>query len=104
MGLYMSGMVWCCGLSEGLCAEGALVGDALRELPAARSRDSSPRPIIDRSPEKRWTRRVPPLCRLLLTSPRLRNPTTHPSLTAHINSRGCHCLSLTTSLRQDTLV
>ena len=32
-----------------------MVGDALRELPAARSRDSYPRPIIDRSPEKRRT-------------------------------------------------
>lgn len=35
---------------------GWLVGDALRELPAARSRDSYPRPIIDRSPEERRTR------------------------------------------------
>lgn len=34
---------------------GWLVGDALRELPAARSRDSYPRPIIDRSPEERRT-------------------------------------------------
>lgn len=34
---------------------GWLVGDALRELPAAGSRDSYPRPIIDRSLEKRRT-------------------------------------------------
>ncbi|KZC08295.1 hypothetical protein WN55_09199 [Dufourea novaeangliae] len=74
---------WCCGVSRGRSkAEGRgrgweglrrrrvapvegrkveeggsgwLVGDALRELPAARSRDSYPRPIIDRSPEKRRT-------------------------------------------------
>ncbi|KOC63439.1 hypothetical protein WH47_01929 [Habropoda laboriosa] len=65
---------WCCGVSRGwprrrdadskdgdrrgrrMAKEvGWLVGDALRELPAARSRDSYPRPIIDRSPEKRRT-------------------------------------------------
>lgn len=67
---------WCCGVSRGWSKRrgaggrlegreggqggggglsGWLVGDALRELPAARSRDSYPRPIIDRSPEKRRT-------------------------------------------------
>ncbi|EZA50453.1 hypothetical protein X777_10646 [Ooceraea biroi] len=51
----------CCGVSESRGAGGGggwsgwLVGDALRELPAARSRDSYPRPIIDRSPEERRT-------------------------------------------------
>ncbi|KYN42173.1 hypothetical protein ALC56_03311 [Trachymyrmex septentrionalis] len=70
---------WCCGVSRGAQEDdggsrriqgiggeprqkgggegwsGWLVGDALRELPAARSRDSYPRPIIDRSPEERRT-------------------------------------------------
>lgn len=69
---------WCCGVSGGYRDGGGrrrqsedtgdrvesrgvggwsgwLVGDALRELPAARSRDSYPRPIIDRSPEERRT-------------------------------------------------
>lgn len=47
--------------------EGArLVGDALRELPAVRSRDTNPRPIIDRSREERRSAKREAACRFAI--------------------------------------
>lgn len=67
-------------------SKGCLVGDALRELPVARSRDSSPWPIIDRSPEKRWTCCVPHCLQytLLYNIPLYIHPTNPCTYKVHI--------------------